>query len=236
MIQNYIKSTFNYCIAKLPGLQTAHKAKEPYYASLALCVIDSVFSIGVRYEGVKSTVNRFCQHFDLDQIGPKNGTIPKPETQTSTSEVLSLIRGKSPDYLAERIYQNRQRTSTTNGILKAEAVTLFLRILRDFGIEYFQDIPLVQNDPLFEAAIKRIPGQGSGVSLKYFFMLSGNKDLIKPDRMILRFLNDATGIKLNADQSQLVLTAVAKLLRKEGYKIRPRMLDRLIWDYQRNLV
>ena len=40
---------------------------------------------------------------------------------------------------------------------------------------------------LLEKKIKEIPGQKSGLSFKYFLMLVGNENLIKPDRMIIRY-------------------------------------------------
>ena len=36
--------------------------------------------------------------------------------------------------------------------------------------------------------MRAIPGQRSGISLTYFFMLAGSDDLVKPDRMLGRFL------------------------------------------------
>jgi hypothetical protein len=54
----------DFCTATLP-LKSATLGKEFYYASLPLCVIDSVFSIGVRYEGVINTVTRFSNKFGI---------------------------------------------------------------------------------------------------------------------------------------------------------------------------
>ena len=36
-----------------------------FYQSLPLCVIDAVYSIGVRYSSTEYTVQRFCEHFNL---------------------------------------------------------------------------------------------------------------------------------------------------------------------------
>jgi hypothetical protein len=43
--------------------------------------------------------------------------------------------------------------------------------------------------------IETIPGQGSGISFKYFSMLAGNGNYVKPDRMVKRFVADALSIK-----------------------------------------
>ena len=38
-----------------------------FYQSLPLCVIDAVYSIGVRYSSTEATVQRFCEHFNQSQ-------------------------------------------------------------------------------------------------------------------------------------------------------------------------
>jgi len=232
-MQEHIIKTTQYCLEKLPDITTAHLTKEYYYASMPLCVIDSVFSIGVRYEGVKNTIDRLCEYYQIVQKAKRKATVPKPEEQISTSGFLKLFQDQTPKTLAEEVYRNRQRTSVKNGILKADAVIRFLSVLKDFGVEYYQDISKIASNNSFEFCIKNIPGQASGISLKYYLMLGGNDKLIKPDRMIIRFLQDATGTKFNLMQCQTLLVAVSDALNKSGVKVTPKMLDRLIWNYQR---
>lgn len=43
------------------NLAGARLRDEHFYASLPLCVIDAVFSIGVKYEGTKRTVIRWAE-------------------------------------------------------------------------------------------------------------------------------------------------------------------------------
>jgi hypothetical protein len=137
------------------------------------------------------------------------------------------------DELAEKIFQNKQRTSTKNGIKKSEAVLMFLRVLIKYKVESFKDLDKITTNDKFENEIREIPGQKSGISLKYFFMLAGSEDLIKPDRMIIRFLEHESGKKLSLNDCQLVLTEVNKNLNEMGFKITPKKLDNLIWNYQR---
>ncbi len=204
------------------------KLQEEYnYGHLSLCVIDSIFSIGVKYEGVQNTINRFCDHYKLNKFSKNN--------ELTTSHFLKLMEGETIKHLTENIYQNRQRTSTNNGILKSEAVILFLKVLQKFKIEKLGDISEILNNEQFEKEIKEIPGQKSGISLKYFFMLAGSDDLIKPDRMIIRFLENIVGTKLSLEDCQLILTAVSDKLNLKGFNITPKKLDNLIWSYQRNI-
>lgn len=229
------KTTINkvtkYCIDNI-DFQDRDENNDYYYSSMPFCVIDSVFSIGVRYEGVVNVVERFCEYYGINQRAKRKHTIPKKNEQISTTEFLKLFGNKTPKFLAENVF-NKQRTSTKNGILKSEAVLRFLKILKDFKIESYQDIPKLVTNEYFEACIKSIPGQRSGISLKYFFMLAGTDDLIKPDRMILRFLKDATGQTFTLSQCQEVLTAVTLELNRKKYNLTPRLLDNFIWNYQR---
>ena len=165
----------------------------------------------------------------------KKYTLPEVKNQISTTDFLSLFGNESVDSLASSVFKNRQRTSSKNGILKVEAVIKFLKILKDFGIEYYQDISRIIDNESFDFCIKNIPGQKSGISLKYFFMLSGSKDLIKPDRMVIRFLQDASGKKFNLQDCQTVLSAVTIEINKKGYDLTPQLVDNAIWNFQRNL-
>jgi hypothetical protein len=229
-----IKTLTKYCIDNL-DLETAGEGWEYYYASMPLCVVDSVFSIGVRYEGVTNTVERLVDYYNIDSRAKRKHKIPNIEDQISTTEFLKLFGNNLPDFLATEVFKNRQRTSTANGILKVEAVVRFLNVLKDFDVEYYQDVKKVIDNNSFDFCIKNIPGQGSGISLKYFFMLAGSKNLIKPDRMVLRFLQAATGHKYNLKDCQTALSATTLELNKLGYDLTPQVLDNAIWNFQRAL-
>ncbi len=75
------------------------------------------------------------------------------------------------------MFQNRQRTSSRNGILKAEAVYQFCRVLHKYSVNYLQDVIKLYGNQEFEKEIKLISGQKSGISLVYFYMLVGEDTL-----------------------------------------------------------
>ncbi|MCW3110611.1 MAG: hypothetical protein JWQ09_5117 [Segetibacter sp.] len=225
-------SVTNFCIENL-NIKTAKLDKEYFYASMPLCVVDSVFSISVNYKGVKNTIARICNYYKIPCFRKDLLTVPATDEQISTTDFLKLFTDMTPDALAAEVYRNKQRTSTRNGILKADAVIRFLKVLKDFNAEYFQDIPILINNFNFESSVKNIPGQGSGISLKYFFMLAGTDDLIKPDRQIISFLQNITGQKFNLQDCQTILFNVTGELNKQGYNLTPRLLDNIIWNYQR---
>ena len=201
------------------------------YSSVPLCVIDAVFSIGVRYSSTEKTVSRFCEYFDIPKTSHKK--LPSPEEQLSVSKFLKIYDEYGIDGMVEQVYRNRQRTSTRNGILKSEAVYKFSKVLAEHGVEYLQDINRILGNEDFEAEITQIPGQRSGISLRYFYMLAGSEDFIKPDRMINRFVYSALERRFGIEETTELLLETCKILAKEHPGLRPRTLDNIIWQYQR---
>lgn len=65
-------------------------------------------------------------------------------------------------------------------------------------------------------------------------MLTGDDSYIKPDRMIQRFIFSALRRNLRIDENQELITSSMKLLQSEFPKITPRLLDNLIWSFQRD--
>ncbi len=193
------------------------------YEAVGLAVIDAVWSIGVRYQSVENVVARYraarlAAGGDPDTDGP--------------GDVRRLIEAcGGAEAFAQRI-GNRQRTSTTNGILKAEAVLREARILEDEGVVRPADLTGAGQERLdhLQARWSTVAGQGSGVSWRAFSMLLGLPE-VKPDRMIRRFVAAALGrpreTAVGVDEARLlVLGAAARL------GVPARALDNAIWAYQ----
>lgn len=222
-----------YCKKNL-NLKDAKLSEEYFYTSLPLCVIDSVYSIGVNYKSTRLVVINYCNYFNLKRIRNDKKAIPSVSSQESITEFCNKFTQNSVDKFTNDIFNNRQRTSTKNGILKSEAVFRFCKILQKYGVEYIQDVHKIISDNKFEEEIKQITGQKSGISLQYFFMLCGSNELIKPDRMILRFLEDNLKRKIKTNEAQQILVSLSKQLNGTYPELSPRILDHMIWDYQRN--
>lgn len=220
-------------------LRTASLNDEYFYQSLPLCVIDSVYSIGVRYESTRNTVARYCDHYGLRRIREDKMSFPERATQETVGEFLNKLESAGISFFVERVFRNRQRTSTGNGILKGEAVLRFTRCLHRYGIDWFQDVHKVIHNERFGIEIKSIPGQGSGLSLAYFFMLSGAEDLVKPDRWLIDFIREA--LKATCPQvtclpsyAQKLLVGSCEILKVKYPHLSPKLLDNTIWNHQRN--
>ncbi len=222
----------NFCRNNL-NLRNAKLGNEYYYQSLPLCIIDAVFSIGIKYQTTQSVVQKYCNFFKLNKIRKNIQDVPIKEEQQTISEFLNL---EDKYDFTNKVFDNRNRTSAQNGILKSEAVFLFAKVLNKYGIDYFQDMPKLYSNYLYiSEEIMQIPGQRSGISLKYFLMLAGNDNLIKPDRQILSFLKSILNENVSIQDAQALLQQSCEILKKEYPNLNLRLLDHLIWNYQRSI-
>jgi len=219
------------CKAVLP-LERAELGGEYGYNCLPLCVIDAVWSIGVRYGGVKNVVARYCTHCGLHTDAACE--------QHGIEDFLHTMQAQGVLGFADKVFRNAQRTSTRNGILKAEAVYLFASVLHKHGMNTMKDVPkILWYEDLhhelckpYAQEILTLPGQRSGISLSYFYMLTGSSGLVKPDRMVFRFLTETLGRDVTDVDSQRLISYASRRLNTGNPQMTPRMLDHQIWKYQ----
>lgn len=226
-MQDTLEQLCCYCEEHL-NLTDAQLSESYSYDSLPLCVIDAVFSIGVRYTSTKNTVAHYCRHFGLREYNPTRDAAGDRHT---ISDLIRNIEALGAEQSAEVLFGNHQRTSSTSGILKAEAVLRFAKVLQKYGVERLRDLRGTTLPEEAEREIAQIPGQKSGLALHYFYMLSGDDHWAKPDRHVLRFMSAATGTKPSVQQSQTMLTQAVDRLRPKYPQLTVRLLDYCIWDY-----
>jgi hypothetical protein len=193
------------------------------YASVGLAVIASVWSIGVRYQSVDNVIARYR----AERVAA--GHDPERDRPEDVRRFIASCGG--PEGFAERM-RNRQRTSTRNGILKAEAVLQEAVILEDEGVAVPADLTRAGPERLdhLQARWSTVAGQASGVSWRAFSLLVGLEE-VKPDRMIRRFVAAALGrpreTAVGVDEARdLVKRAAARL------GVSPTALDYAIWAHQ----
>jgi len=224
-----MKKLAAYCDAVL-DLKNAGLNDVLFYASLPLCIFDAVFSIGARYISTRNVVRRYCQNFALDMFYSSDVGYPDVHKQHTVSAMLANIDNYGVNTFAEQVIKNRQRTSSRSGILKAEAVYKWARVLKAHNIETLQDAFNIS--PQVENELKQITGQVSGISLLYFHMLVGSRDICKPDRHILTFLSDVLGEKVSdIDMAQALMQNATQELRRVHSHLTVRVLDHEIWKY-----
>jgi len=215
----------------LTDLSAPWSGTEYEYASLPLCVIDAVFSLGVRYESTQRTVHEWCLKYRWEE------SRTKASSEHTTNDFLKILEayGNRWEDIASEVFNNRQRTSSRSGILKAEAVYKFSKTLQLFGIQTFADILNLKSHDALGEAIKSIPGQASGLSFHYFLILTGYPNAVKADRMVRRFVANALGVHdVALEQAKDLVIAASKSLQSEFHNLTPSLLDNKIWKYQRD--
>jgi hypothetical protein len=160
--------------------------REPRWVSLSLCIADAVWSIGAHYDDVVvPLVRNLATDFGVAQptvpTSHRLGVDPLPLTRLAGLSVEELIRST-----------NRQNTSTRGGIRKADAVLRHIRVFLDHDVgDLAEAIALFGDEKRFAGVnsdLRAIPGEGAhAVRRDYLWMLIGQDDRIKPDRMALRW-------------------------------------------------
>ena len=177
--------------AKLDELAESVVALDPHprerrWVSLSLCIADAVWSIGAHYDNVVvPLVRKLATKFSVEQP-----TIPMSESLGADPLPLAELADLTVDELIP--LTNRQNTSTRGGIRKADAVLRYIHVFRSHGVKDLGDaIVLFGDDERFAAVnadLRKVPGEGAhAVRRDYLWMLIGQDDLIKPDRMVLRW-------------------------------------------------
>lgn len=197
-----------------------------YADSMALCVMDAIWSMGIRYSAVEKLIGRYCKWLQKNARG---------STATrSLDELIGDIEfAGGPEQFAGSAVKNRSRTSSRNGILKAEAVLDASRILSSKGVNHPKDLQERHDDPELKRLWCEVRGQSSGISWHYLLILAGVED-VKADRMIVRFVERAVGRSPVSpiDAYDLVLAAHGHL-SEEIPSLSLRSLDHTIWSAQR---
>ena len=118
-------------------LASASLSPSYYYDSLPYCIIDAVFSIGVKYTSTQNAVKSYCTYYGLREYNMEQDS--RGDTHT-VSQMIEHIESIGIEKSADIVFKNHQRTSSRSGILKADAVLRFARILQKYEIETLADI------------------------------------------------------------------------------------------------
>jgi hypothetical protein len=194
-----------------------------YPGSMALCVLDAIWSVNARYPIVRGVIQRYRSRRQF-QGNPESDGLP---------ELLALYDAVGGvDAFLEEV-GTRNRVSTHPGAAyKGEAVFRAANELHDLGIDTTEQFRLAAGTPLGDRARDAwcaVPGQGSGISWRYLRMLAGLPD-VKPDRMVIRFLAAA----LDIDEGSITLDRAVGLVQAAAahFGVDQRALDHEIWEYQ----
>lgn len=207
---------------KFEAYKENESASEYDNISLVLAVIDSIFSISAKYETTVKVVDRFAKYVGIN----------KRCDDFTITEFMNEFNDFSPEKLANDVFDNRQRTSAVNGILKAEAVKSVIEVLYNNKIDTKKDLLNFQNQEKLELEIRKIKGQGSGITFHYLMMHAGDVNRFKADRHIYTFFELYLGYgKLDETTLKKVFNEEFLIVKNKYPHFTVRALDNLIWTF-----
>ena len=200
-----------------------------FYKSLPLCILDAVFSIGVHYSSVINVEKNYIDFFKLSISRSSE------ENEHTVADFLKNIDTcTSIEEFASKVLHNSQRTSSQNGILKAEACRLVAEIFKKHNINTLRNFRNCSDKEALDRDILAVPGQGSGIMLKYLYMLAGDSDTCKPDRHVTNFIKGVCPDIISHEEIQELMVSAVETLKEKYPLMTVRLLDFAIWAYQRD--
>jgi hypothetical protein len=208
------------------GDETKWITADGYPNSLALSIIDSIYSTGSKYQAVINVVNQYrayrkAEGGDADRDG--------------TSELIQTFKdaGGSAGW-AEMVNNRKPAHTKKNAPLKAEVIRRAAEVLqhKDLGVTTQDELRAAYADKEIRKKLKDswldLASQKSGVTYNYLLILAGFQS-VKPDRMVIRFVAEHAGLdgkKLTPMETADLIARVAEL-----YPTQPRRLDHVIWRH-----
>ena len=210
------------------------KPRKSRWRSLSLCILDAVWSIGANYDTVVvKVVRNVGKNYGIDEP-----LIAMYEPITSdplpTTELAKLSEGE----LLEMT--NNQRTSTRAGITKAEAALCYAKVFNRFDVTTLRDAVALLDDQQrleqLDTKLRAVRGDGQhGIRRGYLWMLIGQDDAIKPDRMVVRWLTKFGVPSDPAVAREYIAAAASEISKEPSRAVTPWEIDHAIWDHQRNV-
>lgn len=225
--------------AKFDELVEAVAALDPQprkrrWVSLSLCIADAVWSIGAHYDNVVVPLVRKL----ATEFGVEHPTTPMSEPMRPDPLPLARLADLTVDELIP--LTNWQYTSTRGGVRKADAVLRHIDAFRTHGVADLADaIALFTDEERFAAVnsdLRKIPGEGAhAVRRDYLWMLIGQDDLIKPDRMVLRWIKHHGVIVDPPGARDLIAALVPAVSAKLQRPVTAWEIDHSLWNAGRGM-
>ena len=196
---------------------------EGYPGSLALCVLDAIWSVSTRYPITRGVIQRYRGQRRWQGNPDEDGL---PELLVFYGAVGGV------DSFIDTVGTRNRVSTQPDAMRKGEAVFLAATALHNLGVDTAEQFRSADGTLLGEQVREAwcsVPGQRSGVSWRYLRMLAGLPD-VKPDRMVIRFLAAALHVderSIDADRAVVLVQAAA-----EHFDVDQRALDHEIWEYQ----
>lgn len=221
-VPDEVNAVTAHCRGVLPDKE-AWFAPRGWPESLALCILDAIWSLDSTYETVVFPVlDRYRDY--------RRAQAAVPETDSGPDLIRVIDEMGGPTEFADRIGNHRPAHTKAGAPLKSASVRQAAQVLVHHGVSTTDDLldsVAAAHQPL-KVAWHRVPGNGVA-SWRYLLMLAGD-DHIKPDRMVRRFVTDALGV----EERTLSMVRAADLLAASAVQqqVGLRVLDHTVWLHQ----
>jgi hypothetical protein len=207
--------------------EPAEFVNPPGYAHISLALVDAVYSIRLRYSGVRRVVAAYCQASGtLDQ---RLAARSEPGFRERGLDHLLDLAGASTDQeLADRVFGGSR--SRTHGRLKADVCVEAAQRLRAAGVTCSGDLRNRASEAEVRQAWTGIYGLG-WITWQYFCALT-SIDELKPDVMLTRFVAKTLGRRVGAVETDELLVRVWEALLPRHPELTKRALDHTIWRFE----
>ena len=196
---------------------------------MGLVIIDAVYSLQADYDTVVlPMLKRYCDTApDLDWLtadGPLHG---EHDAKTLIEFLGPMEVERRCEILNRQIGPGTARNGRP-GKLKAEIVVEVAGVLVDHNAGTVDKFAIAGvDDPQLKAEFLWIPGVGIAC-WKYMLNLS-KVEAIKPDTMVLRWLDQTLGSTPTPSDGAALIEAATARLQDRGLKVTIRQIDHLVW-------
>ncbi len=188
------------------------------YKSLAVCIVDCVYSLRTKYSTTKGVVKKFCDYY-LDGDS-------KAESMTISEFLIELEKLSNLSEFAD-ILGNHQKLGNP-AIPKENVCYQLAKYMKCLSIDSVNDFRRFPEQGLLEVVIHSVKGMGDA-GTNYLFMLAGDPDRCKPDVHIRHCLCDVFGEEVDNKSCQEIFTKEVEVLKPEYPMLSVRALDGAIW-------
>lgn len=138
---------------------------------------------------------------------------------------------------------SRHRTSTRSGILKADAALMYAEAIRTSADTLDEALRLLDDTERLDAVnavLSNIPGEGQDeVRRGYWWMLVGDNDSVKPDRMVLRWFQHYGVTSMNPAKAKKLVADIVAIINVRNDSPRQNYtaweVDKALWEAGKEL-
>jgi hypothetical protein len=191
-----------------------------YPNSLALCIIDAIYSTGARHNTVEKVIDRYRQH--------RRAQGGDPDRDGAVELLRTVEEAGGPDPWASQIGNRRPTSPAPNAPLKSTAVAHAAKSLVTLGITTTTDLRDVSEAGRLEPARSawcEIAGQRSGVTWNNLMKLA-QLPAESAGRLVVAYVVR----ELGATSAERVAELVREVADAAGWDA--RRLDHAIWRFE----